>query len=347
MTLKEIAQEAGVAVSTVSRVLNGTASISKPVSDKVFEIASRSGYIDKINKKSKLKPDTLTGKKLLIVTPRDAVLNRSDNMISYTLIESIKSLCNERGIKLTPFLTEPNRLSVQKLHDFLNRNTFDAILIVWADQTELLSIVSTHQLPTVLVNGEDRAMNVDSVGVSNRYGAMVAVNYLLNKGHSNVGILTYSGRQTIYLRESGYRDSLYNANINPIQEHKITADNFTDEAAEKAVTEWLCNKNSLPITALFCVTERLALGAVSALQKSNYKIPEDISIVSMDGILPLDLLEPQLTTMALPFEYLPSEALSILEQQIGSVKPRKYHIHSELSCNLVERKSVRELTCRT
>ncbi|WEM44681.1 LacI family DNA-binding transcriptional regulator (plasmid) [Photobacterium sp. DA100] len=340
MTLKDIAQQAGVSISTVSRVLNGTATISQPVKDQIMAIAQATGYLDKIRKNKTIEAPSLAGKKLLLVTPRDAVLNRSGNMISYTLVESIKKACNEQKIALTSFLTEANRLSVQKLHQLLNKQQYDGIVVVWADQSELLAVVSEHHIPTVLINGEDRAMNVDSVGVSNRYGAMAAVNHLLDKGHQDIGLLSYSGRQTIYLRENGYRDSLNCANKPIKPEHHITADDYSDVAAEAAVETWLSRYETLPVTALFCVTDGLALGAMSALQRHGYRIPEDISIVGMDGILPLDLIEPQLTTVKLPFESLPAEALRILERKICFGEKRDYHIHLELSCELVERDSV-------
>ena len=341
MTLKDIAQQAGVSVSTVSRVLNGTATISQPVKAQIMDIAQATGYLDKVRKNKAVEAPSLAGKKLLLVTPRDAVLNRSGNMISYALVESIKKACNEQNIALTSFLTEANRLSVQKLHQLLNKQQYDGIVVVWADQSELLAVISDHHIPTVLINGEDRAMNVDSVGVSNRYGAMAAVNHLLDKGHHNIGLLSYSGRQTIYLRENGYRDSLYNANqtINP--DHHITASDYSDDAAEAAIDDWLANHDTLPVSALFCVTDGLALGAMSALQKHGYRIPEDISIVGMDGILPLDLIEPKLTTVRLPFESLPAEALRILERKICFGEKRDYHIHLELSCDLIERESVK------
>ncbi|MGF1703440.1 LacI family transcriptional regulator [Photobacterium makurazakiensis] len=342
MTLKDIAQKAGVSVSTVSRVLNGTATISQPVKTQIMEIAKEIGYLDKVRKNKAVEANSLSGKRLLLVTPRDAVLNRSGNMISYTLVESIKKACNEQNIELTSFLTEANRLSVQKLHQLLNKQLYDGVVVVWADQSELLAVISEHHIPTVLINGEDRAMNVDSVGVSNRYGAMAAVDHLLEKGHQDIGLLSYSGRQTIYLRENGYRDSLYNDNrsINP--DFSIIASDYSDGASEAAVEAWLSNHNGvLPITALFCVTDSLALGAISAFQKHGIKVPEDISIVGMDGILPLDLIEPKLTTVKLPFESLPTEALRLLERQICHSEKSDYHIHLELSCELIERDSVR------
>ncbi|MCU4674129.1 LacI family transcriptional regulator [Catenovulum sp. 2E275] len=343
MTLKEIAQRANVSVSTVSRVLNGTAKISQPVKTKILAIARETGYLDKIQQAGGLNQSAFSGKQILLVTPRDAVLNQSGSIISYTLVESLKSLCDEQNIQLVSFLTQNDQSSVQKLEQALTQQTFDGIIVVWADESDLLEKISQFQIPTVLINGEDRSMNVDSVGFSNRYGAMMAVDYLLNKGHQQIGLLSYKGRQTIYLRESGYRDGLYNAGqlLNP--DFHIQCDNYSDLAAEQAVENWLNTHKTLPVTALFCVTDGLALGAISALQKHGINVPQDISVIGMDGIFSLDLIEPKLTTVKLPFDALPSEALRILEVQRTQSKTRSYHLHVELSCELLERDSVNNI----
>lgn len=342
MTLKEIAKQADVSVSTVSRVLNGTAKISPPVTDKIMQIAQKTGYLDKFKQKTK-NQSLFHDKQILLVTPRNAALNQSGNIISYTLIESLRNLCAEQNIKLSSLLTHSGQNSAEKLKHTLSQQKFDGIILVWADDPELLTSVSEYSMPSVLINGEDRSMNIDSVGFSNRYGAMMAVDHLLNKGHKNIGLLSYSGRQTIYLRESGYRDSLYNAKVALNQDLHITCDDYSDQAAENAVNNWLDLHADIPISALFCVTDGLALGAILALQKRGIRVPEDISVVGMDGIFSLDLVEPKLTTIKLPFDALPYEALKVLESQQAEQKTRSYHLHLELSCKLIERDSVSSL----
>lgn len=345
MTLKEIAKQAEVSVSTVSRVLNGTAKISPQVTDKIMQIAQKTGYLEKFKQKTK-KQSLFHDKHILLVTPRNAALSQSGNIISYTLIESLRSLCAEQNIKLSSLLTAPGQSSTDKLKQTLTQQKFDGIILVWADDTQLLSSVSEYAIPSVLINGEDRSMKIDSVGFSNRYGAMMAVDYLLNKGHQNIGLLSYRGRQTIYLRESGYRDSLYNANVALNQDFQILCDDYSDQAAEKAVSNWLDSHQNTPISALFCVTDGLALGAILALQKRGIRVPEDISVIGMDGIFSLDLVEPKLTTIKLPFDALPYEALKILESQQVEQKERSYHRHLELSCEFVERDSVHSLNSK-
>ncbi len=339
MTLKEIAKRAEVSVSTVSRVLNGTAKISQPVASRVLDIARETGYLDKI-KQNRSPQSVFSGKQILLVTPRDAVLNQSGNMISYTLIEALKNLCNEQNIKLGSLLTQDNQNSVERLKQTLAQQDYAAIIVVWADDSALLTTISEYPIPSILINGEDRSMNIDSVGFSNRYGAMMAVDYLINHGHQNIGLLSYTGRQTIYLRESGYRDSLYNAKIALNSDFHIQCDDYSDIAAEEAVDKWLKAHTNNPVSALFCVTDGLALGAISALQKNGLRVPQDVSVIGMDGIFSLDLVEPKLTTIKLPFEALPSEALRILESQKMIQKPGNYHLHLELSCELLERDSV-------
>lgn len=342
MTLKEIAKQANVSVSTVSRVLNGSAKISQPITDKIMQIAQTTGYLDKFKNKNK-NQSLFHDKHILLIAPRNAVLNQSGNTISYTLIESLRQLCHKQNINLSSMLTYQGQNIAERLQQTLAKQKFEAVILVWTDNKDLLALISDLKIPSILINGEDRSMTIDSVGFSNRYGAMMAVEYLLSKGHQNIGLLSYKGRQTIYLRESGYRDSLYNAGIPFNSDFYIQCKNYSDQAAEQAVDSWLKTHKRLPFSALFCVTDGLALGAILALQKRGYRVPEDVSVIGMDGIFSLDLVEPKLTTIKLPFDALPYEALKMLESQSNTQETLSYRKHLELSCELIERDSVHEL----
>ncbi|WP_019613926.1 LacI family DNA-binding transcriptional regulator [Psychromonas ossibalaenae] len=342
MTLKNIAAEAGVSISTVSRVLNGTASISAPVKQKILEIAQKTGYLDKIKPNIKNEYNTLLKKKILLITPEKFMVNSSANLVSFTLIESIRKACADKEILLTSFLSKEDKVSVKELNLFLETHPVDGLLVVWDDNPELIQLITETNIPSVLINGEDRSMKIDSVGLNNRYGAMAVVDHLIDNGHDKIAILSYPGRQTIYLREAGYRDSLFSSSISESAEHRIYAHDFSHDAAEHAVKRWL-DEAPRDISALFCVTDNLAIGAMQALEKHGLSVPGDISIVGMDDLLPVDMLVTPLTTVRLPFKHLVDEALRLLDEQVIKKSQRNYHLHVELSCELICRNSVRNI----
>ncbi|MFV0576450.1 MAG: LacI family DNA-binding transcriptional regulator [Vibrio sp.] len=340
MSLKEIAIEAGVSISTVSRVLNGTATISDETIKKVLQIAEETGYLHKRKQTKQLERSALINKQVLLVVPQQALLTSQNNLISVKLVESIKSLCSEKNVKLNTFISEPNRLSISKLKSLLDKKHFDGILAVWSDTQELLDEIAHRHVPAVLINGEDRAMKIDSVSISNRYGAILGVDYLINQGHKNIALLTYKNRKPIYLRESGFRDSLHEAKLDTQPHTQIISNSFNYDDAYQAVTDWLPNRDK-SVTAIFCVTDMLAYGAIKAIQDHGLNVPEDISVMGMDDVLPIELMHPQLTTVRLPFDALALEALALLDEQLFREETEKaYYRHLELSSTLVVRDSV-------
>lgn len=342
-TLKDIAERAGVSISTVSRVLNGTAPISAKVKQQIMAIATEQGYpLHKITRPVAEATEPL--RNILLATPRSLMLESDDNLVSLTLINTLKNLCAQRNIQLRPFLGEHDAINEEQLLSALQGGRESGILIVNDDHPALLNVVAESGVPAVLINGEDPTMRLNSVMPANYYSALSAVRYLIEQGHTRILHLTWPSRLTIKQRERGYRDALQQAGIAVDEALILSLPDFHPVTARDAMLRWLsAHSDRLGATAIFCSADNQAIGVVDALLQRGISVPDEMSLVGMDNILPLDMLPVALTTVHLPFDAMARSALQLLSQQLAPAHALGVAQRVELAGHLVVRDSVKAL----
>lgn len=337
--IKDISREAGVAISTVSHVLNGTAPISAEVRARVVDAARRLGYLAERQAKATITAlDTV-----LLAVPEEAVPRNETNLFSWTVLNALMRECERRGVRLVPF-TGNGTLAARRVVGAAQEAAADGIVLVNDDRRDLLHGISNANIPVVLINGEDQEMQVDSVTPGNRFAAQMATNWLIAQGHRSILHVTWEGRTTIRRRLDGFIDA-FKANNIPAEGAKVLhAAGFQPELGEQAMACWLAEHNGLGgTTAIFCAADNLALGAMRALDAAGIRIPEDVSVMGFDGVALGELMTPPLTTVNVPLEQMGAEALHLLEQRVLASGDRSAH-RLELGCKLVIRKSVAALT---
>ncbi|MEQ9863368.1 LacI family DNA-binding transcriptional regulator [Pectobacterium aroidearum] len=346
-TLKDIADRAGVSISTVSRALNGTAPISAKVRQHIMAIATEQGYpLHKVAKATVAQTEPL--RHILLATPRNLMLESEYNLVSLTLINALKTLCLQRNIQLRPFLGEHDTINEQQLLRELQGGKESGILIVNDDHPTLLNAVAESGIPAVLINGEDPSMRLSSVTPANHYAAAAGVRYLIEQGHTRILHLTWTSRMTIKQRERGYRDALMQAGITVDEDLILSLPDFHPRTARDALLRWLtANPDRLGVTAIFCAADNQAIGVIDALYQHGLRVPEDMSVMGMDDILPFDMLPVSLTTVHLPFETIARAALQLLAQQMTPAQALGIAQRTELAGQVVVRESVRRVGSHT
>lgn len=342
-TLKDIADLAGVSISTVSRALNGTAPISAKVRRQIMAIATEQGYpLHKVGKAAA--PYTEPLRHIMLATPRNLMLENDYNLVSLTLINALKNLCQQRNIQLRPFLGEHDTINEQQLLGELQGGRESGILIVNDDHPTLLNAVAESGIPAVLINGEDPAMRLNCVMPANHYSAAAAVRYLIEQGHRRILHLTWTSRITIKQRERGYREALCQAGIAVDDDLILSLPDFHPRTARDALLRWLtAHPDRMGVTAVFCAADNQAIGVVDALYQYGLRVPEDISVMGMDDILPIDMLPVSLTTVNLPFEAIARASLQLLTQQLTPSQALGIAQRTELAGRVVVRESVRTI----
>ncbi|WP_226951148.1 LacI family DNA-binding transcriptional regulator [Rhizobium terrae] len=337
ISLKNVAQDAGVSLSTASHVLNGTAPISVEVRNRVLSSARRLGYLEK--RKSRATIATL--RTILLAVTSDAAPHSDINLVSWTMLSGLRQECERRSIRLVPFVSGGNRIDAAEVRRMAQSENVDGIVILNDDRPELIRALAASRTPLVVLNGEDPSMLVDTVTGENRFGARQGIEHLLSLGHRRILHLTWKGRTTIRRRYDGYADAHLAAGLSVSPELIVEAEGYEPHQGEQAMRGLIAGDPSLRgATAIFCAADNLALGCLRALSSSGFRIPEDISILGFDDIMPGEFTSPPLSTIQLPSDRLGGAAVGLLEQRLIANDPLRPAHRLELGCKLVLRGSI-------
>jgi len=337
--IKDVSREAGVALSTVSHVLNGTASISPEVRSRVLEAARRLGYLAKRQQKGSIASLST----VYLAVPPGNVPHVDTNLFSWTLLTALTRECEKRGVRVVAH-SGGESLSAQEIIDGAKAVYADGIVLVYDDNPKLLRTLAASGIAVVLLNGEDPSMSVDTVTPGNRYAARLATEWLLSRGHRNILHLTWRGRGTITRRVDGFLDAYRERQLPPELGRVYTADGYKPSDGEAAVRLLLSEEGGLGgATALFCASDNLAVGALQALQAHGIRVPEDVAVVGFDGVALGDLTRPPLTTVRVPLQEMAVLALQALENRLSVHGPEHPPCRIELGCKLIERESARAI----
>lgn len=321
--LVDIAKTAGVSTATVSRALSGDGYVKPELAASIHEIARRLNY------KS---PQALTGQRVLLVTSEEAMLDSARSQFSLYVLEGLRRRAKILDAELDVLVTDSDPENALK--DQANQGNIAGALLLSVDDC-LLPVARDMSCPVVVVNGDDPLMQLDSVTPCNRSASALATQHLVSLGHKDIAFLVNSGRRTIERRIEGWRDIIGSGVLIPV-------DDWTVEAAEAAFEPY--RNQPLPFTGLVAAGDVLAIGAVKAFRSMGLCVPDDISVIGIDGLPMGGLLSPPLTTVEIPMENVGTLAIDMLCELIrdrGANQTRPVR-RIELACKL----NVRGTTAR-
>ncbi|MFD1747519.1 LacI family DNA-binding transcriptional regulator [Rhizobium helianthi] len=340
--IKDVSREAGVALSTVSHVLNGTAPISTEVRNRVLEAARRLGYLAKRQQKGAIASLST----VYLAVPPGNLPHNDINLVSWTLLTALSRECERRGTKVVAHAGAPELNAAEILAGAQAANA-EGIILVYDDNPKLLRALAASGLAVILLNGEDPTMSVDTVAPANRFAARLATQWLLSRGHRRILHLTWRGRSTIMRRLDGFRDAYAEQNLPADLGRVLFAEGYEPDHARTALKRFIHQHGGLDgHTAVFCAADNLAIGALAELQEHGFQIPADIAVVGFDGVAPGDLTVPSLTTVRVPLDALAVSTLQALEQRLSLTGLDHPTCRIELGCRLIERDSA-NFTLRT
>ncbi len=318
--VRDIAREAGVAVSTVSHVLNGTASISREVRDRVLAVARDLGYLDQRRAKATI----ATMERVVVAFDRDFVTSGDAAFRNRALYQGLRRECDRRSLKIT--LSDDASIDVDKIMEIVRTEKASGVIVMGSGgKLDLGDLVETG-LSLVVMNGEERLRRADAVVPANAFAAGAAVRHLADAGHGRLLMLATADRDHLAVRRAGFAEAITALGL-VVGEAIIAADDST-EAGEAAVALRLGEANDLDgATAIFCLSDPLAEGALRALSAAGLEVPADVSVIGCDGIR--EGRQTSLATVGVGYEQLAMSALAIMESRLMVPKPAR-------SCILVE-----------
>jgi DNA-binding LacI/PurR family transcriptional regulator len=333
--IKDVSREAGVALSTVSHVLNGTAPISQEVRVRVLDAARRLGYLAKRQQKGAIASLTT----LYLVVPPANLPHNDLNLVSWTLLTALSRECERRGVRIVAHNGAPD-LNGADIIAGARAAGAEGIVIVFDDNPKLLKALGTSDIAVVLLNGEDPTMSIDTVAPANRYAARLATDWLIGHGHQKILHLTWRGRSTIQRRLDGFFDAYEQRDLSRDLAGVLYARGYEPNHGRDALRQFIEEHKGLDgYTAIFCAADNLAIGALAECHAQGLKVPDDVAVVGFDGVAPVDLTVPSLTTVRVPLEALAAATIQALEKRLSVGASDNPTCRIELGCRLIERES--------
>lgn len=200
----------------------------------------------------------------------------------------------------------------------LSARQVDGIIVASFDPQDLIKGGTTFGLPTVWVDWPGcpgPAVNFDL-----ERAAYLAVSHLVEHGHRRIGMITFAGASAnVAAMNAGYARALQEANIALDQTWIAPQQNFLMPAGERAAHQLMSLAE--PPSAIFTIADTLALGALRALKKDGYRVPQQVALASVNDIAFAELVDPPLTTVAMPAYRLGSEAAAMLRSMMHGETP--------------------------
>ena len=330
---KDIAEAAGVSISTVSRVLNGIC--IKTNSYKylnILRIAEELGYKKDI---SELKSDIKDLKKIGLILPRVG-----DSFFSKILKIISEAFSKNYNYQVIFYCTNDNQeLEDKALNVLINQDIQGLIIAPCSKKIDSLKEIRRKKVPLIILDRFIEGIDADFIFVDNEYGVYQSVKYLIDNGHRKIGFVQTS--KTVYTnieRLRGYRRALQESDIPFDESLIILKDNR--ESRGYIETKFLLNLENPP-TAIFSPCDTVTLGVLEAIYEEKLRIPEDISLIAFDDFSLAPYLDSPLTVVSQPIEDIGNMTVKVMVERINNPTSRMKKI--ELKTKFIIRNSVRNL----
>ena len=329
MNIRDIARLAGVGVSTVSRVINDHPDVKDETREKILKIIKESNYIPN-NSARILKKNNTNNIGVLVkgvFNPFFAeminIIGNRINEAGYTMILQQNDYATEDDVdNLIAFVKEKRLQGIICLGgNFLNIND---------ESFQFLDIPVV--LTSVNTLSKESKSKFSSIGIDNVLAAKASIQYLIDKGHRNIGILLGEKNDVGIsgLRLEGYKKALEENNI-PYSEENVFIGDYDYSGAYRVTKEIINNRKD--ITAIFSISDIMAVGAAKSVIDQGLQVGEDISIMSK-------YYNPGITTVKQPKKNMANNSIDLL---LALLAKKEDHKHIIFETKIIERESCKEV----
>ncbi|MFF8563464.1 LacI family DNA-binding transcriptional regulator [Streptomyces albidoflavus] len=323
ITLAQVAQRAGVSISTVSKVLNGRQDVAAPTRIKVERLLEAHAY----------RRTTRSAHEAPLI---EIVFHELESIWAMELIRGVENVAKTHGAGVV--LTESGTRHApgpEWMEAMLQRRPLGVVLVFSALPGEVKEQLRARSIPFVIIDpAGDPDPDVPSVGSANWNGGLAATRHLVECGHRRIGVIT--GPEDMLCsraRLDGYRSAMTMAGLE-VDPALILFGDFHVEGGYDRATDLLTLPQ--PPTAIFAGSDLQALGVLEAARVQGLRVPHDLSVVGYDDVPLARWASPALTTIHQPLRQMAEEAAQML-MRLRDKEPVSTRL--ELATSLVVRKS--------
>jgi len=331
VTIRQVAQKAGVSVATVSRYINHNAPISKDVAERLKRVMEELHYVPHAAARQ------LASRKTRIV---GLLSNNLHNDFFIPLLNGIESVVRKHNYNL---VIATYHSDSRDMPPPIGPHNTDGML-VFSDGISDEDLISFHvrKFPMVLVHrASPKSVKIPSVTVENKKITFELIEHFI-KVHGRKRIMFLRGpihQDDSYWREIGYKSALKANNI-PFDEKLMLNGDFERDTARKTLNNFIANKKHVSFDAIFTGDDDAAIGVLNALHENGYRVPEDVSVIGFDDLGFSAFLNPPLTTVSAPTEAVGQVAMeqlfSLFDKQFPediTLLPTKLITRRSCGCN--------------
>jgi len=312
-TIKDVARQAGLSLSTVSLVINNSGNVSEETRNKVLRVVKELGYHP--SRTAKGLASKTSGNIGLILTG-DHFFQAEPFYTKIFLGTEFEARQHNYYILLTTVGKDFNpKDSVPR---FLLEGNVDGVIIAGRVNEKLISYIENLHIPVILIDYELRRKRVPAVLADNRRGAQLAVSHLLSCGHRSIAFIGGDlDHPSIAERFAAYRETLIENGITPDDTLIVTEEMDTGIQNGFNAARTILNRGGMA-TALFAANDAMAIGCLQYLRQIGVRVPHDIGLVGFDDIEMSSHVEPRLTTVRVFKEEMGKIAVQRLVDMINS-----------------------------
>lgn len=330
--MADVAAVAGVSITSVSHVLNGTRPVSDSLRKKVMDAVAATDYSPNMLARS------LATRSTAVI---GIVMSFLSNPFFAPLVASIERKARKHGYM--PLLSDNHEdpdVEYNQVKLMLDHQVDGVIFAPVSDRdSRVLDMLASRKTPTVLIDRFSDS-RFDDIGVSNAEPTAKLVTHLASLGHTRIGFVQgKAGLSTTSERLAGYRQGLAAARL-PFDRRLVGSGRSQADAAEQAVRALMAMANRP--TAIIPANDAMTVGTMRALRNARLRIPEDVAIAAFDDIMLADFFDPPLTAVAQPTTRMGEMAVDLLLKRIAgfdgppvrAVLPAEFRHRRSCGCHL-------------
>lgn len=336
-TIKDVAKEAGVSVSIVSKAFNNYTDVNEKTRQRILEIANQMGYTPNIVAKN------LSSKKQMTIgLISSGVLNNSEkDNNAFNIFKGVYTAVSSSQFELSIYLIDSLRQKKKSYAQYCRERNIGGALLqgIRIDDPYYMELIDTN-IPCVVLDIIPETNNglVGSVSIDNVKASTEIALYLIERNHRDIVVV--AGRKKTYVnseRIKGVQEA-FKLNGLELDFEEIMYADFSEHEAYELAKEYLKTKRP---TAFLCFSDLMAFGVMKAVGEAGLKIPEDISITGFDNLVFSSYTNPQLTTIGQDFFEIGKVAAQLLQDLMESKLDLK---HVNVEHQLIERGSVKTIS---
>lgn len=339
-TIKDIAKICGVGVSTVSRAINNHPDINPETKERIMNTIKEYGYVPNNSARNLKRVDA----KAIAVLVKGIA-----NPFFSNMIKIIEEECKKKHYSMELQHIESGEDEVDVAQKVVKEKRLRGIIFLGGLFSHSEEKLKKLNVPFVFSTAGSIPENINkkqysNIGVDDYKESMKLVDYLIRIGHRKIAIIVAEPKEESIgqLRLEGYCDALKEHGIE-VNEKLIFQTN-NDISHFSMENGYLTAKRLIAsgeeFTALYAVSDSLAIGAIRALLESGRRVPDDVSVAGYDGIDVSGYISPSLTTIRQPVEEMAEATIKLLFDIIAG---KKNHQHITYDAELLVRESTKEM----